>query len=109
MRRLENWKHKYLSNQGYTYSLESNQLMAISSLILLTIISLAEGLPGQQHHILLVKILAPPGLLLVLLLALGATECDGEAAIQQEVTPPPAAVALLLPLAVLLQDLQQQL
>ena len=25
MRRLENWKHKDLGNQGYTYSLESNQ------------------------------------------------------------------------------------
>ena len=26
MRRLEIWKHKDLGNQGYTYSLESNQL-----------------------------------------------------------------------------------
>ena len=27
MRRLENWKHEDLNNQGYTYSLESNQYM----------------------------------------------------------------------------------
>ena len=26
MRRLENWKHEDLGNQGYTYSLESNQV-----------------------------------------------------------------------------------
>ena len=27
MKRLKNWKHEDLGNQGYTYSLESNQYM----------------------------------------------------------------------------------
>ena len=27
MRRLENWKHEDLDNQGYTYTLESNQYL----------------------------------------------------------------------------------